>query len=210
MLSLQKKFLFVHVHKTAGNSIQSVLRHYSEDEIVASRSHQDGIERFGLRNSRFEIKKHSLLSDYRDALGPELFGNLYKFVCVRNPWDRMISFYFSPSRGVTTWDRKAFLKLLAQTRPVAEYLRLGQETDPFQNVDCVMRFENLAADFQSLCQRLNIPSKALPAYNQSSREHYSRYYDHDLRERVAQQFALDIAKFGYAFDRRDAQPTPTP
>jgi hypothetical protein len=46
MISFQKRFLFVHIPKTAGNSIQSVLRDYSEDELVALLSEQDGVERF--------------------------------------------------------------------------------------------------------------------------------------------------------------------
>src|SRR5581483_11504032 len=57
MISFQKRFLFVHVPKTAGNSIQSVLRDYSEDELVALRGEQDGIERFGLRNPKYKVKK---------------------------------------------------------------------------------------------------------------------------------------------------------
>ncbi|PYL73843.1 MAG: hypothetical protein DMF26_13110, partial [Verrucomicrobia bacterium] len=87
MISFQKRFLFVHIPKTAGNSIQSALRDYSEDELVALRDEQDGIERFGLRNPNYKIKKHSTLGEYRDALGNEQFRNLYKFTCVRNPWD---------------------------------------------------------------------------------------------------------------------------
>ena len=64
MISFQKHFLFVHIPKTAGNSIQSVLRDYSEDELVALRDEQDGIERFGLRNPKYKIKKHSTLAEY--------------------------------------------------------------------------------------------------------------------------------------------------
>ena len=75
--------------KNGCNSIQTILRPYSEDEIVAVRAEQDGIERFGLRNPKYKIKKHSTLAEYRAALGEARFRDLYKFTCVRNPWDRM-------------------------------------------------------------------------------------------------------------------------
>src|SRR5207237_9701060 len=93
MISFQKQFLFVHIPKTAGNSIQSALRDYSEDELVALRGEQDGVERFGLRNPKYKIKKHSTLAEYREALGNEQFGSLCKFTCVRNPLDRVGSYY---------------------------------------------------------------------------------------------------------------------
>src|SRR5438094_7076105 len=86
MISFQKSFLFIHIPKTAGNSIQSVLRDYSEDQLVALRKEQDGIERFGLHNPKYRIRKHSTLREYRDTLGDEQFRKLYRFTCVRNPW----------------------------------------------------------------------------------------------------------------------------
>src|SRR6266498_4318618 len=143
MISFQKRFLFVHIPKTAGNSIQSVLREYSEDELVALRSEQDGVERFGLRNPKYKIKKHSMLAEYREALGNEQFRSLYKFTCVRNPWDRMVSYYFTPTQSPETWNRKKFRKIISKIVSVADYLRLDEdEEDPFTNVDYIMRFEN--------------------------------------------------------------------
>jgi len=204
MISFQKRFLFVHIHKTAGNSIQSILRRYSEDEIVSVRAHQDGIERFGVRNPNYPIKKHSTLAEYRVALGEEQFRALYKFTCVRNPWDRLISLYFSPSRGRGQWDRKLFKKLVSNTLSVADHLRLEEnDADPFSNVDRVMRFEALATDFRSVCNELGIPWAPLPIYNRSSREHYSRYFDDELRESVRRKFAPEIERFGYTFDRTE-------
>ena len=152
MISFQKRFLFVHIPKTAGNSIQSVLRDYSEDELVALRSEQDGVERFGLRNPKYKIKKHSTLAEYRKALGNEQFRSLYKFTCVRNPWDRMVSYYFTPTQSPETWNRKKFQGIISKAVSVADYLRLGpREEDPFANVDSIMRFENLADDFRTVC-----------------------------------------------------------
>jgi Sulfotransferase family len=202
MISFQKRFLFVHVPKTAGNSIQSILRQYSEDEIVALRGEQEGIERFGVRNPKYEIKKHSTLAEYQAALGEEKFRDLYKFVCVRNPWDRMISLYFSPGRKVAQWDRAAFQRLISKTLSVADYLRLD-EGSPFANVDRVMKFETLAEDFRSVCAELNITSPPLPKYNRSSRDAYTQYYDDELREMVGQRFAAEIEHFGYAFAKID-------
>jgi hypothetical protein len=203
MISLQKHFLFVHIPKTAGNSIQTALRDYSEDQLVALRKEQDGIERFGLRNPNYKIKKHSVLAEYRDALGNEEFRNLYKFTCVRNPWDRMVSYYFTPTQTPETWDRKRFRKMISKIVSVADYLRLDQdEEDPFTNVDYIMRFENLAEDFRTVCGKIGISAATLPRYNRSNREHYSKYYDNELRELVRTQFAAEIERFGYAFEER--------
>ncbi len=203
MISFQKRFLFVHIPKTAGNSIQSILRDYSEDELVALRGEQDGIERFGLRNPKYKIKKHSTLADYKAALGEVQFGDLYKFTCVRNPWDRMVSYYFTPTQNRAAWDRKKFRKAIVKALSVADYLRLDKvEEDPFGNVDYVMRFENLADDFRTVCGTLSISPTTLPRYNRSSREHYSKYYDGELRELVRARFAAEIERFGYIFERQ--------
>jgi hypothetical protein len=201
MISLQKHFLFVHIPKTAGNSIQTILRDYSEDQLVALRKEQDGIERFGLRNPKYNIKKHSTLAQYRDAVGNEQFRSLYKFTCVRNPWDRMVSYYFTPTQSPEIWDRKKFRRIISKAVTVAEYLRLDQgEKDPFSNVDYIMRFENLADDFRAVCGTLGISPGTLPRYNRSRREHYSKYYDDELRELVRNRFAAEIERFGYTFE----------
>ena len=203
MISLQNRFLFVHIPKTAGNSIQSSLRDYSEDQLIALREEQDGIERFGLRNPKYKIKKHSTLSDYQVALGDEQFRGLYKFTCVRNPWDRMVSYYFTPTQNPETWNRKKFRAMISKAVPVADYLRLDAgEKDSFANVDYIMRFENLAEDFRAVCVAIGVSPPTLPRYNRSDREHYSKYYDDELRELVRARFASEIERFGYRFEQR--------
>src|SRR5262249_26917677 len=203
MISLQKRFLFVHIPKTAGNSIQSVLRDYSEDQLVALRNEQDGIERFGLRNPKYKVRKHSTLSEYHDALGNEQFRNLYKFTCVRNPWDRMVSYYFTPTQNPETWNRKKFRETISKAVSVSDYLRLdNSEGDQFANVDRIMHSKNRAEDFRVVGAAIGIPPPALPQYNRSSREHYSKYYDDELCELVRARFAAEIERFNYTFDQQ--------
>ena len=93
MISLKHGFLFIHIPKTAGNSIQNILQDYSEENLVCGAPYQDGVERFEVRSDDYTIHKHSTLSDYHQQLGSEVIDSLFKFTCVRNPWERMISFY---------------------------------------------------------------------------------------------------------------------
>ena len=201
MISFQKNFLFVHIPRTGGNSIQSILLEYAQEERVALRIEQDGIERFGLHNPTYGVRKHSSLAEYRAALGEEQFRGLYKFTCVRNPWDRMISLYFQPTQQREVWDPRKFRNVVRRALPITEYLRLDEKKkNSFDNVDYIIRFENLANDFRVVCSTLGIAMPALPQHNQSSRQHYTAYYDRDLREFVRKRFACEIKRFGYTFD----------
>ncbi len=98
MISIKKNFIFIHYPKTGGNSIQNILREYSEDKIVKLSNFQDGIERFEVRNDKYDIVKHSTLSHYKKVIEPDIYKKMFKFSTIRNPWDLMISFYFSPHK----------------------------------------------------------------------------------------------------------------
>ena len=174
MISFSHKFLFVHVPKTAGNSIQGILRHYSEDRIV-TREGQDGVERFGVESEGRKLVKHSTLADYYRELGSERADGLFKFACVRNPWERMISFYFSPHRGEVGWSPRKFRQFVdKEVRPLRDFFALGDEKkagrSPFENLDHVIRHDHLDSDFGEVCRRIGIPAQELPVRNKSSRE----------------------------------------
>lgn len=203
MLSTTKRFLFIHVPKTGGNSIQDALRPYADDAIVAIAPHQDGVERFELRSDQYATHKHSTLREYRQAYGDALFASLFKFACVRNPWDRAVSFYFSPHRGEVKWDRKCFCDFVATIAPVGHYLTLAPDqrlADAVRHIDCLLRFETLQSDFARACEAVDIPEPTLRVRNKSSRlGSYRDYYDAETAKVVATRFEEEIDVFGYYF-----------
>ncbi len=202
MLSTTYNFLFIHVPKTGGNSIQKVLLPYSDDQLVLVLPHHDGIDRFEIRSNRLSIHKHSSLQDYCAQLEVEEFSRLLKITSVRNPWDRCVSFFFSKHRGAVEWSPAAFEGFIHNTvHPHASYLALeAQACNPFDHVDVVLRFERLSQDFASLCNSLGIYAAELPRLNASSRGDYRSYFTTQRAiDLVADKFALEIARFGYDF-----------
>lgn len=57
MLSTSHNFLFIHVPKTGGNSLQNVLSEYADDKIVRLSPYQDGVERFEVRSGRYDTER---------------------------------------------------------------------------------------------------------------------------------------------------------
>ncbi len=205
MLSLSHNFLFIHVPKTAGNAIQGALSAYADDNIVRLAPHQDGIERFEVRSAVYATVKHSTLADYRREYGEDLSARLYKFCGVRNPWDRCISHFFSPHRGRISWDRQAFLEFVAaEVRPLRHYITADPNNrDPLSacvaNMNCVIRYESLQADFESACRSIGIPHVVvLPRRNASEKDDYAKYYDSASAAVIADSFAEEIDYFGYS------------
>jgi len=199
MLSFKHKFLFVHLPKTAGNSIQTILSPYSEDKIVCLNELQDGVERFEIRNKFTVLRKHSALIDYKDLLPQDCYDNLFKFATIRNPWDRMVSFFFSPHRQVDQWNKSEFIQLVESVITLPELLKIDDITPWHKSVDQIMKFENLDTDFSTLCKKIGISDTSLPIRNKSNRYEYQRYYDDELISIVAKKFRDEIDFGQYQF-----------
>lgn len=201
MISTSHRFLFIHVPKTGGNSIQNILRKYSEDKILVT-GDQDGYDRFGIYSEKYGTLKHESLRRYKRVMEKEVFESLYKFAVVRNPWDMMMSFYFSPNLGERDWNRVEFIEQVNVIPTPSEFICENQGGNLDSDIDFLMKFENIDLDFQKVCNDIGIPYEPLPVRNASNRKHYSFYYDNELIELVAKKFSKEIEWGAYEFEER--------
>ena len=224
MLSLKKNFLFIHIPKTGGNSIQNILSQYYDDLIIIPTDNQYMMEDFEIKNKSFpSLSKHSTLMDYRRAINNDKkMEKIYKFTCVRNPWDRMISLYFyrSAKRGVFKWSKRDFINMFDKNngmpnRTCFDYLttrgggnlsrlignnyKLKQMLGIKPEVNFIIKFEHLQTDFDNVCKEIGIPKHILPHTNKSRHENYINYYDDELITLVGEKHRDDIEYFGYKF-----------
>lgn len=233
MICHRYRCLFVHVPKTAGVSVEHVFLRllgltWATRAPLLLRANDD--PRLGPPRLA-----HLTASEYAACghLTPEQFGSYFKFSFVRNPWDRMVSEYKYRGYPVKI-DFKTYLRdhlppvgwTDAYRHVVPQYDFL-HGPDGRQLVDFVGRYESLQADFDRICDRLDIVRTVLPRANRSlddppprtfrglrkqlrralwSRErehtfaHYTEYYDDESREHVARLFRKDIEAFRYSFD----------
>ena len=187
ILSQELEFLFIAVTKTGSTAIEKAISQYQD--IKTCHKHK---------------KYVSIRNEY------PFVDSYFKFAFVRNPWDWAVSWYFyrkdrPNSNNTKNISFKKWIKEKASTayNPIGIGLSVAQSDficDEYGvKVDFVGRFENLQEDFNTICDKIAIPRQQLCHLNKSEHEHYSRYYDDETRDLVAQRYAKDIEYFGYEF-----------
>ena len=161
MLIHNLQVIFVHVPKTAGQSIErAFLARLGESWETRQKYLLQPNDDPAVGPPRMA---HLTASEYRDLghVTPEQFDAYLKFGFVRNPWTRLVSEYrFRRSRihvPFRTWvleqfPQPGFDDMWRHVMPQSEYL---YERDGRAAVDFVGRFETLAADYRTVTERLD-------------------------------------------------------
>ena len=199
--------IFVHIPKTAGQSIENFfLRLHG----LSWETRGSLLLRFNPDPARGpERLAHLTAREYVDCgyVTAERFEAAFKFAFVRNPWDKVVSdyHYFGYAKRLSF---KEFVakRMTTRNRYKNATRHVMQQRDFIYDeagnllVDFVGRFESLQQDFDQICARLGIAETALPHSNRSSgKRSYSDYYDEFLLKQVGQIYAKDIETFGYQF-----------
>jgi hypothetical protein len=208
-----KEIIFIHIPRTAGRSIRA--------GVETACSYKCGVPHNRLCNSG-----HRSTIYMRDLLEKRKKGSWltkFKFSIVRNPWDRLISWYycFSNHRNTKKFYTQKYINVFdkwiregAPVHPRFLYQKLNKKYHPLSSssylldydgtllVDYIGKFEFLDHAFAKICSVLDLPSAKLPTYGQgeSARSSdYKPYYTYKTSEIVRSLFSKDIDVFGYVF-----------
>jgi hypothetical protein len=199
MISTAYKFIFLHVPKTGGNSVQTILLPFSDEQKRLADESQDGVERFQLSGA-ITTTKHMPLQGYANRLGESL-ADFATIITVRDPIERALSMYYSPSRmlhSALPADRFSFPEFANVVNGMKTLVSFVTVGDAPRMPTHVLRFDALQADFNRVLAELGLPRADLPVLNTSSgpagrrQELRARA---DVREVVERKFAPDLEFF---------------
>jgi hypothetical protein len=217
LLSVRRRFLFVHIAKTGGTSVRAALQRgrwadpwYWPMFLCSRFSHLSG------HRIATKLPRHAKVVAAKELLPREFFDSLFKFAFVRNPWDLQVSSFHHIRRERPQYlgghqDFEGFLRWkLGPERPFQFHVDTSIELQSDYLVDLhgqvvvdfIGRYELLEADFAAACARIGIRPPALPHARKATdrKKDYRAYYNADTAELVARHFARDIELLGYGFD----------
>lgn len=210
MICRNRKIVFIHIPRTAGQSIEHYLfpeYDFSDDRNKTLMYGWDNKSGWLNHLTCLEIRENRYLSE-------SMYNKYFKFAFVRNPWERLVSEYawkfgndFTKFRQFCTdilegnyksWyvyyrDPLAFIQHI---KPQYEFV---YNDSGIMEIDFPGRYENLDRDFRQICQITGLKYKRLPIYNKSGHKHYTNYYEKYTRELVGKIYKEDIEIFKYNY-----------
>ena len=210
IISHKHKFIYFKATKVAGSSTEILLGNMCDDGDIVTPV-KTKIERIkGSRNYK-GFHDHSAPNNIKNQIGENRFNSYFKFITVRNPFDRMVSLYWWRFRGQKK--RRCFRDFILSSdfkvTPNATVNVFFKFTDwIFIEGKCILddyiRYENLENDTKRILGKWfdDVDDIVYPTAKTGyriSKKHYTEYYDDETREIVAEIYAKDIEHFGYEF-----------
>ncbi|MCR9109918.1 sulfotransferase family 2 domain-containing protein [Marivita sp. XM-24bin2] len=214
IVSPDRRFIFVHIPKTGGTSLALALEERAHRDDILIGDTPKAIKRKGrvkTLNAKGRLWKHSTLADLDGAFTPAELDKMFIFTLVRNPWDRMVSYYHwlrqqtfdHPAVTLAKASDFANFVLHPDTEtslrafPVVRYVTDATGVD---RASAYVRLEHLSEDLAPVEAHLGF-RLTLPHANASDRpREYRSAYSDQTAAAVAAMCADDIARFGYRFD----------
>lgn len=211
-------FIFLKTHKTASTSVEAALEvlctpeghvpEHQQAEIKSELGYVSG--RMGGQHPSDFIAAHAGARAIERKVGKEVFENYTKVYTTRNPYDKVVSWFWhvmpekTASRLTESFDDT--LQLFSdwlQMRPTLpadlDIYRASSGVFPAETI----RFEHLDEDLRAFVTKMGatIDLSKMPRWKSGARGHkdrpYQDYYNHDTQNIVRKRFKFDFEHFGY-------------
>jgi len=219
LISHRKKFIYTKTVKTAGTSVEVFFERYCMKDGFYSQAHArdeyiGGSGIIGYRGNdpgNAEWKSHMPAGAIKEKIGENIWSRYFKFCVVRNPFDKMVSWFH-------------FVKNTSLLKANSPGLENGEnEVERFRNwvknggkcidrdkylingeicIDYFVFFEDLEKGIKEVCERLSIPFEPwkipkLKFGNRINDLSLKDYYDSETVKIVSRIYDFEISKFGY-------------
>ena len=213
IISPGRRFIFVHIPKTGGTSLALALegRAMKDDILIGDtpkakkrRKRLDGVTSGG------RLWGQSALAGFDGLVPPQQIEEAFTFTLVRNPWDRLVSYYHwlqvqsfdhAGVRAAKTMGFSAFLRSdhVTSAVPRQPYSHYMTRADGVVDCSLYIRLERFTEDAEPLWAHLGFRLD-LPLVNKSERpSDYKTLYSKADSQLVAELCRHDIDRFDYRF-----------
>ena len=176
MIIDEYKTIFIHIPKNAGTAIE---------------------EYFGNTSFKIQPGKHDDIHDIKKRF-LSTYNSHRKFTIIRNPYDKMVSWYFYLKRN------------LGENYDVIDFNEWIKDPSKFWHVDDpisylkpqhewvddtveIIKFENINKEINKFFKK----EIDLPIVNKSNHDHYSSYYNEESSNIIYDRYKKDFEKYNY-------------
>ena len=176
MIIDEHKAIFIHIPKNAGSSIEAL---------------------FANSSFRVQPSKHADIYEIKRKF-KNSYDNYRKFTIIRNPYDKMVSWYFYLKRNLGE-----NYNIIEFNEWIKDPSKFWHASDPisflkpqFKWVDdtvVLLKFENLNKELKQFFGK----EIDLPITNKSNHNHYLEYYNEESLDIIYDRYEEDFEKFNY-------------
>lgn len=209
LVSNVKKFIYLKNKKVAGTSVEAYFEKYCLDPnkpYNQTHSIDETVSKYGIVGFRESGKQlgnfsnHMNLSELQAKIGSNIVDNFFKFCVVRNPYDKMVSFYFFEKKRNPNFNLS--FKEFCKKKDCFNLNRV--KINGIIKCNYFIKFENLLEDLEIVCNKLSIPfdKNLLPTYKSKCRnekKNYQEYYDEETKQIVYTKHKEEFDLFNYTF-----------